>query len=261
MPYKITPRIAAELISHEAIVREAYLDSVDVWTWSVGITSASGHTVWPRYLDNPQTLRRCFEVYEWAIRTNYLPAVGNGLCRPRPDRGAVGRGLVLSLQHRGHRPGPFGWADGRPGMWPALDARSCIGGGRLKFARGGARSALCSSMAYGRAPAPEPSIKCENRPIGRTGPARRWCRSATFCKTCSVRPDRSCLLAKSLPARQDRRHDPRRIQRFLRLSEGHEPRRAVGQCGCVEGGWQGVCDLRLERRQGCIYLQGHRPGL
>ncbi|WP_170601210.1 lysozyme [Ruegeria arenilitoris] len=75
MPYKITPRIAAELISHEAIVREAYLDSVDVWTWSVGITSASGHTVWPRYLDNPQTLRRCFEVYEWAIRSNYLPAV------------------------------------------------------------------------------------------------------------------------------------------------------------------------------------------
>lgn len=75
MPYRITPRIAAELISHEGIVREAYRDSAGIWTWGIGITSASGHTVWPRYLDNPQTLRRCFEVFEWAIRTSYLPAV------------------------------------------------------------------------------------------------------------------------------------------------------------------------------------------
>lgn len=75
MPYRITPRIAAELISHEGIVREAYRDSVGIWTWSIGITSASGHVVWPRYRDNPQTLRRCFEVYEWVIRTTYLPAV------------------------------------------------------------------------------------------------------------------------------------------------------------------------------------------
>ena len=75
MSWKITPKIAAELVAHEGIVLEAYKDSVDVWTWSVGITSASGHKVWPRYVDNPQTPARCLEVYEWVLRTNYLPAV------------------------------------------------------------------------------------------------------------------------------------------------------------------------------------------
>ena len=31
MANKITPNVATELVSHEGIVREAYLDSVDVW--------------------------------------------------------------------------------------------------------------------------------------------------------------------------------------------------------------------------------------
>ncbi|SPH24375.1 hypothetical protein DEA8626_03426 [Defluviimonas aquaemixtae] len=75
MSWKITPNIAAELIAHEGIVREAYKDSVGVWTWSVGVTSASGHKVWPRYVDNPQTLKRCFEVFEWLVRNKYLPPV------------------------------------------------------------------------------------------------------------------------------------------------------------------------------------------
>ncbi|WP_298850411.1 hypothetical protein [uncultured Ruegeria sp.] len=75
MAYEITPNIATELISHEGIVREAYRDSVGVWTWSIGITSSSGHKVWPRYVDNPQPLKRCFEVFEWVLRNNYLPAV------------------------------------------------------------------------------------------------------------------------------------------------------------------------------------------
>ena len=52
----ITVKIAQEIVSHEAIVREAYKDSVGVWTWSVGITNASGHKVFPRYKDNPQSL-------------------------------------------------------------------------------------------------------------------------------------------------------------------------------------------------------------
>lgn len=72
---KITSRIAQEIVSHEAIVPEAYKDSVGVWTWSVGITNASGHTVHPRYLDNPQTLERCLEVFIWVLETNYAPAV------------------------------------------------------------------------------------------------------------------------------------------------------------------------------------------
>lgn len=71
----ITPRVAAELAAHEAIVREAYRDSVGVWTWSIGVTNASGHTVHPRYKDNPQTLDRCFDVYVWLLQEKYAPAV------------------------------------------------------------------------------------------------------------------------------------------------------------------------------------------
>ena len=70
----ITPRIAAELIAHEGIVREAYRDSVGVWTWSVGITDASGHRV-GRYRDHPQPLSRCLEIYLWVLQNRYLPAV------------------------------------------------------------------------------------------------------------------------------------------------------------------------------------------
>lgn len=75
MAHAITPKIAMELVSHEAIVTEAYKDSVGVWTWSVGITNSSGHMVHPRYLDKPQTLRRCLEVFEWVVRNKYMPAI------------------------------------------------------------------------------------------------------------------------------------------------------------------------------------------
>lgn len=70
----ITVRIAAELIAHEGIVREAYRDSVGVWTWSVGLTDASGHSV-ARYRDAPQPLAHCLAIYIWALRRNYLPPV------------------------------------------------------------------------------------------------------------------------------------------------------------------------------------------
>lgn len=71
----LTLRAHMELIHHEAIVLEAYKDSVGVWTWGVGVTNASGHKVHPRYLGKPQTLTRVLEVYEWLIRTKYLPEV------------------------------------------------------------------------------------------------------------------------------------------------------------------------------------------
>ena len=71
----ITTKVAQEIVSHEAIVREAYLDSVDVWTWSVGITDSSGHAVHPRYLDNPQTVRRCLEVFLSVLDDKYKPDV------------------------------------------------------------------------------------------------------------------------------------------------------------------------------------------
>lgn len=79
----ITPRIAAELIAHEGIVTEAYRDSVGVWTWSVGITDASGHRV-GRYRDQPQPLHRCLEIYLWALQNRYLPAVLDAFGPIRP---------------------------------------------------------------------------------------------------------------------------------------------------------------------------------
>ena len=73
-PSPLTARIALELVGHEAIVPEMYVDSVGVPTWSVGITDASGHTV-SRYKDNPQPIARCIEVYLWLLREKYLPSV------------------------------------------------------------------------------------------------------------------------------------------------------------------------------------------
>lgn len=70
----LSDRIMLEIIEHEAIVCEAYKDSVGVWTWGVGVTDMSGHHVL-RYKDNPQTIERCLEVYEWLLREKYLPAV------------------------------------------------------------------------------------------------------------------------------------------------------------------------------------------
>lgn len=62
----LTYKVALEVATHEAIIRKAYKDSVDVWTWSVGLTSATGHDV-TRYIDNPAPLERCLEVYVWAL--------------------------------------------------------------------------------------------------------------------------------------------------------------------------------------------------
>lgn len=71
----LTPRIVLEIAAHEAIVPEAYKDSVGVWTWALGVTNASGHQVHPRYKDAPQTLRHCLEVSIWLLRERYLPQV------------------------------------------------------------------------------------------------------------------------------------------------------------------------------------------
>jgi GH24 family phage-related lysozyme (muramidase) len=73
-PTGLTVRAHMELIEHEAIVFEAYKCSAGVWTWGVGVTDASGHKV-GRYKGNPQTLTRVLEVYEWLVRTKYLPEV------------------------------------------------------------------------------------------------------------------------------------------------------------------------------------------
>ncbi|WMT92818.1 hypothetical protein [Pelagibacterium sp. H642] len=38
-------RAALELASHEALMPQTYKDSVDVLTWCVGMTNATGHRV------------------------------------------------------------------------------------------------------------------------------------------------------------------------------------------------------------------------
>ena len=70
----LTKRVLLELLSHEGIVLEAYKDSVGVWTWGVGVTSASGHRVL-RYKDNPQPMSKVIEIYKWLVETKYLPDV------------------------------------------------------------------------------------------------------------------------------------------------------------------------------------------
>lgn len=65
--WKLSADMAMEVASHEAVIRQAYKDSVGVWTWSVGLTSATGHDV-ERYIDKPQTLETCMVVYVWALQ-------------------------------------------------------------------------------------------------------------------------------------------------------------------------------------------------
>ena len=90
---ELTPRIALELIAHEGIVTEAYRDSVGVWTWSVGVTDASGHTVFPRYKDRPQPLEHCLGVYLWLLREKYLPPVLAAFGRHDPSEAELGAAL------------------------------------------------------------------------------------------------------------------------------------------------------------------------
>jgi lysozyme len=89
----LTPRIALELIAHEGIVTEAYKDSVGVWTWSVGITDASGHKVFPRYKDKPQPLEHCIGVYLWLLREKYLPPVLAAFGKHDPSEAELGAAL------------------------------------------------------------------------------------------------------------------------------------------------------------------------
>lgn len=114
MSWKITPRIAAELIAHEGIVREAYKDSVGVWTWSIGVTDASGHHV-QRYKDNPQPLARCLQIYEWLLRTRYLPPVQRAFAGHDLSENELGG--ALSFHYNTGAIGRASWV----GKWKAGD--------------------------------------------------------------------------------------------------------------------------------------------
>ena len=65
--------VALEVASHEALVRQTYLDSVGVKTWCVGMTNATGHRV-ERYIGKPQTVQHCMNIYAWAL-ANYAGQV------------------------------------------------------------------------------------------------------------------------------------------------------------------------------------------
>lgn len=70
----LTARVVLELAEHEAIVPEAYLDSVKVWTWAMGLTDASGIKV-AAYKDNPRPLAECLAAVVDRLRKVYVPQV------------------------------------------------------------------------------------------------------------------------------------------------------------------------------------------
>lgn len=74
----LSERILLEVAEHEGLVLEAYKCSAGVLTWGFGVTNASGHTV-DRY-DTTRggqrsTIERAVEIFEWLLRTRYLPQV------------------------------------------------------------------------------------------------------------------------------------------------------------------------------------------
>jgi GH24 family phage-related lysozyme (muramidase) len=70
----LTPRTVLEIAEHEGLVLETYLCSAGEPTWGLGVTDASGHKV-ARYWGAPSTVERAVEVFEWLLRTKYLPQV------------------------------------------------------------------------------------------------------------------------------------------------------------------------------------------
>lgn len=66
--------VALELASHEGLVRQTYLDSKGIRTWSIGVTNGSGHNV-DRYVGKPQPLDLCLKIFVWLLETKYLPNV------------------------------------------------------------------------------------------------------------------------------------------------------------------------------------------
>jgi lysozyme len=70
----LSERTLLEIAEHEGLVLEWYLDSVGIGTWGFGVTDKSGHKV-GRYRKNRSTIERAVEVFEWLLRTKYLPEV------------------------------------------------------------------------------------------------------------------------------------------------------------------------------------------
>jgi lysozyme len=82
MVESLTPKIVANLARLEGLCLEAYRDSGGVWTWALGVTNPSGHQVYPRYLDKPQSLKDCLTISIWLLREKYLPPVLSAFKKP-----------------------------------------------------------------------------------------------------------------------------------------------------------------------------------
>ncbi len=106
MALPLTPRIALELVAHEAIVTEAYRDPVGIWTWGVGVTQASGHAI-DRYRDAPQDIAHCLSVYVSLLRDRYLPDVERAFAgQPLTE---AQTGAALSFHYNTGAIGRAGW--------------------------------------------------------------------------------------------------------------------------------------------------------
>lgn len=70
----LTARVAIELVEHEAIVLESYLDSAGVWTWGIGVTAKAGYDVM-QHKDRPSTVEHVLEVYLGLLHRVYVPQV------------------------------------------------------------------------------------------------------------------------------------------------------------------------------------------
>ncbi|MCU0946793.1 MAG: hypothetical protein MUF47_00865 [Porphyrobacter sp.] len=74
----LSERILLEVAEHEGLVLEAYKCSAGVLTWGFGVTNASGHRVERYDTQNGgqrSSIERAVEIFEWLLRTVYLPQV------------------------------------------------------------------------------------------------------------------------------------------------------------------------------------------
>ncbi|MEL7719939.1 hypothetical protein AAG598_07850 [Citromicrobium bathyomarinum] len=115
----LSERTLLEIAEHEGLILQTYRDSRGILTWGFGVTSESGHRV-ERYIDKPSSIVRAIEVYEWLLRTKYLPEVleafeGRGLSEAELtaalsfhwNTGAIGRANWVKSFLKGERQAAF----------------------------------------------------------------------------------------------------------------------------------------------------------
>jgi lysozyme len=74
----LSERMLLEIAEHEGLVLEFYKCSAGEGTWGFGVTDASGHDVDrydPTRGGQRSSIERAVEIFEWLLRTRYLPQV------------------------------------------------------------------------------------------------------------------------------------------------------------------------------------------